>query len=671
MRTTRRTLGVRTLALVVALSGAWPAAAQQHPLDPLSWQEHWTVLEVLQADGKLNADTRFGSVSLKEPDKASVWTWRGGDSPSREALAIVKQEARTFEAVVDLRKRAVKTWREIAGAHVPLLEEELLGMGDVIKNHPEFKKALNRRGYADATFVDCFAVTLGYFGTPIEQGRRLAYGICEDPRGARNAVSRRIEGLMALIDLNRREVIKVIDDGIVPVSSARADFDQAALGPPRALPGPIALVQPQGPGFELQGNTVRWQKWSFHVRIDHRVGPVVSTVRYRDGDRDRRIMYRGSLSEIFVPYMDPATPWYAQNFLDAGEFALGGLTKPLDAGTDCPENAVYLDAIYAGDNGRPKPRPRVACVYERYAGDMSWRHHDEGTATTESRRKRDLVVRAIATLGNYDYVFDWVFQQDGTIRIAAGATGMAQVKAVARRSTTSSENGNGNGSPAVRSPQTSAPDAYGRLVDQDLVAVNHDHYMNFRLDLDVDGEENALAIDRLKMVELPKDHPRRSIWVTEPSIARNEAEGQANVDMHRPGLWRVINTAVKNHVGYPVSFHITPGMTAMPLFTANDFPLRRAGFIQNNLWVTPYHPDELYAAGMYPTLSRPGEGLPKWTSANRPIQNTDIVVWYTMGMHHVVRAEDWPVMPVSWNYVEIRPFDFFDRNPALDVPRGK
>jgi primary-amine oxidase len=61
--------------------------------------------------------------------------------------------------------------------------------------------------------------------------------------------------------------------------------------------------------------------------------------------------------------------------------------------------------------------------------------------------------------------------------------------------------------------------------------------------------------------------------------------------------------------------------------------------------------------------------LPAWTKANRPIEEADVVLWYTTGMHHVVRAEDWPVMPVLWHTFELRPFDFFDRNPALDLPR--
>lgn len=74
------------------------------------------------------------------------------------------------------------------------------------------------------------------------------------------------------------------------------------------------------------------------------------------------------------------------------------------------------------------------------------------------------------------------------------------------------------------------------------------------------------------------------------------------------------------------------------------------------------------AAGAYPTLSEPGEGLPRWTASGRPIHETDVVLWYTAGMNHVVRAEDWPVMPTVTHSFELRPFDFFDGNPALRAP---
>ncbi len=644
-----------------------------HPLDPLSWQEHWTVLEVLHEAGNLNDSTRFSLVTLEEPPKDVVWQWRPGDSFPRSAFAIVKQQANTYEAVIDLGSRRLASWREVRGVQPAFLEEEFRAVEDEVKQHPDFIEAMRKREITDFTFIDCGGGPPGYFGTPEQEGRRIAYWGCEDARQVRNTWTRQIEGLTVVVDVNERKVLRVVDEGVVPVPTANADYDESAVGPLRKHAAPIAITQPLGPGFQMDGHEVRWDRWMFHVRPDQRVGVILSTVRYRDGERDRPVLYQGSLSEIFVPYMDPSTAWYVRNFLDAGEYFAGGLAKPLEPGTDCPETAVYLDFVVVRDNGRPRTVERMVCVFERYAGDASWRHRAD---KVDGRPKRDLVVRMAAVLGNYDYYFDWVFQQDGTLRVAAGATGIAEVKMVvdrmavaAGRSEDNGDNGDNGGTSGRVSGEAVRADAYGRFVDENVVAVNHDHYFSFRLDLDVDGPKNSFQRDRLVTTRLGADHPRKSLWVVKSDIAQTEQDAMLNIDLKRPAMWRVLSSGVTNHVGYPVSYQLQPRANVESLLSEDDYPRRRAGFIDHHLWVTPYRADERFAAGAYPTLSTPGQGLPKWTSANRSISDTDIVLWYTMGMHHVVRAEDWPVMPVAWNAFELRPFDFFDRNPALDLPK--
>ena len=94
---------------------------------------------------------------------------------------------------------------------------------------------------------------------------------------------------------------------------------------------------------------------------------------------------------------------------------------------------------------------------------------------------------------------------------------------------------------------------------------------------------------------------------------------------------------------------------------------RRAGFAYKHLWVTPYSPRERYAAGEYPNQHPGGDGLPAWTRQRRSIDNEDVVLWYTFGLHHLPRPEDWPVMPVHALGFMLKPFGFFDENPALDV----
>jgi primary-amine oxidase len=642
-----------------------PLAAQsvEHPLDPLSFREYWTILEVLQENGHVNADTRFSNVALREPPKELVWRWSKGSSFPRQAAAIVRQGPDTHEAIIDVSGRRLVSWTPLSDIQPNWLDEEYRAMTAEVKKHPAFIDGLKKRGITDLTFLSCTALPPGYFATEEQRGKRIAHVQCSDPRGVRNTWPRGISGLTAVVDLTAKRVLRVVDDGVVPIPATKADYDATSIGTPRQVPSPIRVDQPLGPGFRMEGHVVEWQKWRFHLRPDQRAGTIISTVTYGEGDERRPVLYQGSLSEIFVPYMDPSFAWYQRNFLDAGEFNAGGLLKPLLPGLDCPGHAVYVDGMVAGDQGRPRTVSNVLCLFEREGGDMAWRHFAE---EPESRRRRDLVVRSAAVLGNYDYVFDWTFQQDGSIRVAVGATGIAEVKAAVAAVATSDEQPSGS---ADRRVPPEAADAYGRFVDKNIVAVNHDHYFNFRLDVDVDGAANSFMTDRLVTKTLPADHPRRSIWVRQSTTARTESEGMLHVDMERPALWRVVSTTRKNHVGYPTSYQLVPGMTAATLLTPDDYPRRRAGFIDHSLWVTQYRQEEKYAAGDYPTLSTPGQGLPAWTKANRGIEQTDLVLWHTIGMHHVVRAEDWPVMPVVWHSFELRPFDFFDRNPALDLPK--
>jgi primary-amine oxidase len=644
------------LLLFTAPAGALLAQAP-HPLDPLTFQEHWTVLEVLRAADQYDTDTGIALVLLHEPPKSAVLGWTPGNTIDRAAVVVLRQGNESFEAVINLTERRIRSWERIEGGQSPWLMQEFGSMEEVLKENPEFLAAMEARGITDLTFIDCGVGPPGRFGLDVEEGRRLGRMSCSDARGVRNRWTRGIEGLVAIVDLDAKEVLEVIDEGPVPVPSTMADFDLASVGPLRTHPTPLSLYQPMGPAFQIDGHQVTWDRWRFHVRPDHRVGMVVSHVRFEHGGEARSVLYQGHMSEIFVPYMDPSANWYARNFLDIGEYTAGGLLKPLVSGIDCPETASYMDMVVAGDNGRPFTVPSVLCLFERYAGDPLWRH---GGNEHEGRAERNLVVRMAAVLGNYDYIVDWVFRQDGAIKVQVGATGIVEAKPVIPANTAIIAEDNGGGSGA---------DAYGRFVDQHIVAVNHDHYFSFRLDMAVDGDRNSFQLDRLETVLLPDDHPRRSLWTVNSSILRREAEAKLDMDMHQPAQWRVINPARTNAQGYPVSYQLLPGMNVHTLLSADDYPRRRAGFIDHHLWVTPYHPDERYAAGTYPTLSEPDQGLPAWTAANRPIEGTDLVLWYTFGMHHVPRAEDWPVMPILWHGFELRPFDFFDRNPSMDAPR--
>jgi primary-amine oxidase len=638
----------------VAAQSAMKAQGPTHPLEGLRSQEYWVVYEVLQAAGKVDADTFCTSVLLHEPAKEKVLGWKAGEAFAREADVILLRKGVTIEVRVDIVGRKVESWKERKDVQAATFDTEFLGLGEEMKKDPQLQAALVKHGVKDMTTVLCVPVPIGYFALPEQEGRRLFYGDCFDYHGAFLTWGRPIDGLYFLVDAVERKLVKVIDEGATPVPQSPINF-QEAVGAPRPGTTPIAIAQPLGPSFQIKNGEVSWQNWHFRVRLDTRLGPVLNLVRLEDGGRMRSVLYEGSMSELFVPYMDPAESWATRVFVDAGEFYPGGILRMLQDGVDCPANAEYIDGLASNEHGIPVLLSREACLFERYSGDPAWRHFEDGSVW--GRPTRELVLRTAAVIGNYDYMLDWRFEQDGSMRVAVGATGIIETKAA---KTKISEKGMG-GMPG-------AADEFGRFVGENTIGVNHDHFFSYRLDMDVDGQNNSFMADRLKKRELPASTHRKSIWVAEPSIAKRERDAMMDIALDKPAMWMFVNPNVRGPLGYPTGYEIMPGITAASLLDAEDGVQKVGAFSSHQLWVTPYRAEELYASGVYPTSSKGEDGLAVWTRANRGIENTDIVAWYTLGFHHMPRAEDWPVMPVMWHDFVIRPFDFFGENPGLGLP---
>jgi primary-amine oxidase len=622
----------------------------QHPLDALTTDEYWAVHDALQESGRLTDKTLVSSLLLHEPVKDKVLAWKPGEVIPREADVILEEGGKTIEARVDIAARKLEFWKEVPGVQAPITASELDNMSDVLKKDPRVVAALKSHGVTDLSSVRCEPIPVTFIAFPEQTSHRIGYGDCTDSHGAYHSWGRAIEGLYIVADLTSEKILKVIDSGPRPVPKGDVDFEEAEATPRKGVT-PLLITQPLGPGYKIDQGEVVWQNWHFRFRLDSRVGPVVNLVRYQDGDKLRSVLYEGSLSEMYVPYMDPEEWWNSRAFLDAGEFLLGGLIKPVGP-DDCPAHAQYFTGIVPSDKGTPVLKPQLACLFEHASDTPAWSHSEDGLIS--ARPSRELVLRTAAVVGNYDYILDWIFQQDGTIRVAVGATGIVETKAVKE---TVADHMVGD------SPHRS----YGTLVAPNVVAVNHDHYFSYRLDLDVDGPNNSFMIDRLVPQQI-SGHARKSIWAAESSIAKTEKDAILDIDPRRPSMWHFINPTHHGDVGYPTGYEIMPGATAVSNMPLEDPAQKVGAFSEHQMWVTPYNPDELYASGVYVTSSSGLEGLPAWTKANRSIENTDIVGWYTLGFHHVVRLEDWPIMPTLWHDFLIRPVNFFDKNPALNLP---
>jgi primary-amine oxidase len=352
-------------------------------------------------------------------------------------------------------------------------------------------------------------------------------------------------------------------------------------------------------------------------------------------------------------------------FLDSGEYFMNtgfGVAKQLEKGVDCPDYATYFSGTFFYENGTPFIRPQLACLFERTNGDPAWRHWErEGTI---GRPSRELVLRTVAVVGNYDYILDWRFTQQGSITVAVGATGELEVKPIPDKSASPMMSDKIMG----KDPEGNMVE-FGHLVAPYTDGVDHDHFFSFRLDLDVDGPKNNFEVDKLVQFQLdPKVNKRKTIWAMSPKTIGTEGEAPQNITLLHPAMWRFVSGEAKNEWGSPTSYEIMPGLTGESLLSKDDWPQKRAGWSDHQLWVTPYNSKERYASGVYVSGSKGEDGLPVWVKQNRSIQDTDIVAWYTMAFHHVPRPEDWPQMPTMWHDFTLMPYDFFPKSPVMDLP---
>jgi primary-amine oxidase len=637
--------GAAAVAMLATSISAIAAGTPSHPLDPLSGAEIEATVAVLRAAGYVDDSTRFATIDLDEPAKAAVLGSEPAQPVARRAFVIARRDRVVYEAVVELAARRVESWTAIPGVQSAVLPEDWEAARRITTEDTGWREAMRRRGYTVFDRLVCAAFSAGNSGDPSEQGRRLVRVACFDSAGTRNFWARPIEGVVAIVDLDERRVIRLIDTGPVRLGDDRGDFGAKPLRAPpqRGWAGSARR------NFIIQGNIVRWRRWSFHYRIEPRAGLVLSLVRHEDAGRERLVLYRGSVAEMFVPYMDPAPAWSFRTWLDAGEYGFGTSASPLQPGVDCPADARMLDALFANAAGRPRQARSVACLFERRTEAPLWRHAESENRLYAGRPASELVMRTIPSLGNYDYLIDWVLTESGAIRIDVGATGIDAVKSVEASS--------------MRDPSAAGDTTYGTLVAPNLVAVNHDHFLSFRLDFDIDAPANTLIEQRLQTGTAPDMPGGRNIWRVGEQPVR--AEGPLGKGGHRDAIWRVVNPNLTNRLGQHPGYELRPGHSATSLLPPDDTAQRRAAFSAAPLWLTAYDRRELYAAGMYPNQSTGGDGLPAFVARQRSVENADIVLWYTMGFHHLPRPEDWPVMNTVWHSVSLVPYGFFDRNPSL------
>lgn len=613
-----------------------------HPLDPLSAEEIAQAAELVRAHGGLDADLRFETIMLDEPEKAQI---SGDSKPTRRAFVAAYEPGsnRTFDGIADLSAGKLVGWEHRPGVQARITADEYKWAAEIVRADADARAAFAKRGITDLDRVLIEVWSAGHYGVEEEDGRRLGYCHCWLGNEAGDMpYARPIANLHPVVDLQKGEVVRIDDFGVAELApdpgpmlgrEARRDIK------------PLDISQNEGPSFTVAGHQVRWQNWRIRLGFNVREGLTLHDIGYEQGGQVRPIMHRAACSEMVIPYGDPRPGAFRRNAFDTGENGIGPFLEELSLGCDCLGWIHYFDVVSHDWNGAPSTIRNAICMHEEDFGIL-WKYPSWITGTPTVARSRRLVISSIATVGNYVYGFFWYFYQDGTIGTEVKATGVPFPSAI----------------PLGQQSE------WGRVIGQGIDSHAHLHSFSFRFDMCVDGPKNAVREMNFERVPMGPENPHGNACRSLETPLETEQAAIRNMSLDTARSWKVISADRQNALGQPTGYRLVPGTNAMPFVDPQSPVAKRAGYMFNHFWATPFEADELHAAGWYPNQNPGDGGLTTWTQADRQLEGEDVVVWYTLNYHHLPRPEDWPVQPVAYAGLHWMADGFFDENPAMDVP---
>lgn len=232
---------------------------------------------------------------------------------------------------------------------------------------------------------------------------------------------------------------------------------------PTDIHGP-KLVEPQGHRYHVDRNFIEYAGWSFAYRVRSSAGLQIFDLRYND----ERIAYEISLQEAIAFYAGDTPAAMQTKYIDAG-WAMGTSTYELAVGIDCPEIATYVDLYHYYDTDKPVRQRNALCIFEMNTAIPLRRHFNSdfqgGYNFFGGLENNVLVMRTTSTVYNYDYIWDFLFYQNGVVEVKVSATGYIHA-------TFFTPNGL----------------HYGSKVYNYVLGNLHTHLIHYKVDLDIAGE---------------------------------------------------------------------------------------------------------------------------------------------------------------------------------------
>ncbi|KAJ4399033.1 hypothetical protein N0V91_009729 [Didymella pomorum] len=394
---------------------------------------------------------------------------------------------------------------------------------------------------------------------------------------------------------------------------------------------------------------VEYMGWSFYIAFTRTLGVMFYDIRFKG----ERIIYELSMQEATAQY-GGNQPKAANTVYHDTYYSLGAEMGTLVEGYDCPFGSTMWNLTYH-DGNSTTTNTHALCIFE---ADMNFplsRHrygssNDYGFSKLGTVKGAQLIVRAIATVGNYDYMFDYGFHLDGSLEISVRASGYLQS--------------------SFYYPNQGK---WGPRIQQATQGSLHDHIITFKADFDILGTGNSLQVSELKAVEQSQPwFPELGVFEQmEMDVSIMQTEQQFNWAGNNQAMYVVLNPNETNVWGEPRGYRIVPGRSDIHLTTLKSpWSLKNSEFAKTHLAVSKYHDTEHYANSVQNINNpmHPQQDFSKFFDGES-IEDEDLVVWFNLGMHHFTRSEDVPVTLYTEAYssIVLAPQNFFDRAQDGDL----
>jgi primary-amine oxidase len=558
---------------------------------------------------------RFAMIELREPAKDVLAA--GGDI---ERVATVlcwnRGDGQAYKAIVSLTGDRVASWEHRPGEQPNMTIDEFHEVNAAMRDEPRLVEALARRGVTDMDRVLLDTWAYGASLVPSGYGDRRV-GWCDvwvRDTADSSPYANPITGLHPIVDLNTLELLELEDTGVVeraptmgeylprlvPDLKLRDDLKPIEITSPRASRSRSTATCCAGSAGRCASASTRARGWSC----------TPSATRTTAASADRAPL---SFAEMVVPYRDPTAEHERRTAFDIGEWGLGFMTTSLELGCDCLGEIAYLDAVVHDSHGEPYTIRNAICIHEEDDAIL-WKHVDEPRAP-----------RSAACAGSCS-------------------------RSTRRSPTTSTSSTGASTRTATSSARCARPGSWSRRSFRGRAAALRHARRRAHLRAVPPAlprrpprprrrrRGNTVYATDSEALPVGPDNPYGLALVQRSTPLRTEEEGMQDYDWHRQRAWKVVNDGATQRLGTPTATSSCPAARSRRCSTRRRPCSSARRSIGHTLWVTPYAEDERWPCGEFVVPERaPTPACRCGRSANRPIEDTDVVLWYVFGIHHVTR----------------------------------